>query len=146
MTDDVSSDPVTVVVADDQPAVREGLVLLLGTCLRQRLCRPGQLTGPLSQDCPGVRRDEQWIGNRRFALRIPRLRDGQAARVHGEPELRVARIEQQQGLLVGAFAAQPQGQGGRLKVLGRRAGADQPRVTPADLPSGAPGPPRDRPR
>ncbi len=31
MTDDVSSDPVTVVVADDQSAVREGLVLLLGT-------------------------------------------------------------------------------------------------------------------
>jgi DNA-binding NarL/FixJ family response regulator len=31
MTDDASSDPVTVVVADDQSAVREGLVLLLGT-------------------------------------------------------------------------------------------------------------------
>ncbi len=31
MTDDVSGDPVTVVVADDQSAVREGLVLLLGT-------------------------------------------------------------------------------------------------------------------
>jgi DNA-binding NarL/FixJ family response regulator len=31
MTDDVSSGPVTVVVADDQSAVREGLVLLLGT-------------------------------------------------------------------------------------------------------------------
>ena len=31
MTDDLSGDPVTVVVADDQSAVREGLVLLLGT-------------------------------------------------------------------------------------------------------------------
>jgi DNA-binding NarL/FixJ family response regulator len=31
MADDVSGDPVTVVVADDQSAVREGLVLLLGT-------------------------------------------------------------------------------------------------------------------
>jgi DNA-binding NarL/FixJ family response regulator len=31
MTDDVPGDPVTVVVADDQSAVREGLVLLLGT-------------------------------------------------------------------------------------------------------------------
>jgi DNA-binding NarL/FixJ family response regulator len=31
MTDDVSAGPVTVVVADDQSAVREGLVLLLGT-------------------------------------------------------------------------------------------------------------------
>ena len=31
MTDDAPSDPVTVVVADDQSAVREGLVLLLGT-------------------------------------------------------------------------------------------------------------------
>src|SRR3984885_15193698 len=31
MTDDVSGGPVTVVVADDQSAVREGLVLLLGT-------------------------------------------------------------------------------------------------------------------
>jgi DNA-binding NarL/FixJ family response regulator len=31
MTDDPSGDPVTVVVADDQSAVREGLVLLLGT-------------------------------------------------------------------------------------------------------------------
>jgi DNA-binding NarL/FixJ family response regulator len=31
MTDDVAGDPVTVVVADDQSAVREGLVLLLGT-------------------------------------------------------------------------------------------------------------------
>jgi DNA-binding NarL/FixJ family response regulator len=31
MADDVSGEPVTVVVADDQSAVREGLVLLLGT-------------------------------------------------------------------------------------------------------------------
>ena len=31
MADDASGDPVTVVVADDQSAVREGLVLLLGT-------------------------------------------------------------------------------------------------------------------
>jgi DNA-binding NarL/FixJ family response regulator len=31
MTDEESADPVTVVVADDQSAVREGLVLLLGT-------------------------------------------------------------------------------------------------------------------
>jgi DNA-binding NarL/FixJ family response regulator len=31
MTDDESADPVSVVVADDQSAVREGLVLLLGT-------------------------------------------------------------------------------------------------------------------
>src|ERR1700749_4760127 len=31
MADDMSGEPVTVVVADEQPAVREGLVLLLGT-------------------------------------------------------------------------------------------------------------------
>ena len=63
---------------------------------------------------------------------LGRLRDRQARRVHREPELRVADVQQQQRLLAGALAAQPQGQRGRLQVRGRGAGADQPRVTAAE--------------
>ena len=69
--------------------------LILMGVLRAEYSRPlpGEEMRPLCEDCPGVRPDEQRVGDRRAPL--GRLRDGQARCVDREPELRVARIQQQ---------------------------------------------------
>ena len=77
-----------------------------------------------------MRADEQRVSGRR--TRLGRLRDRQPGGVHGEPELRVPSVEQQQGLLAVACAADAQRQRGRLKLLAGGAGVNQPGMAAAE--------------
>ena len=77
-----------------------------------------------------MRRDEQRVGDAGPPWLCRSATE--AVGVHGEPELRVAHVEQQQRLLAVALAADAQREGGRFQVRGLRAGPNQPRVTAAE--------------